>query len=155
MKKINYKSLIISIAISLGTGIAASLLSRAGTDFYETVKQPMLAPPSWLFPVVWSILYILMGVSAYLVYESACTVKRKALTVYGVQLAINFIWTLVFFNSRAFLPAFVLIVVLWIAIAAMIALFHRCRPAAAYLQVPYFLWVTFAAYLTYSIYRIN
>ena len=155
MKKINFKSLAVFTAISLGTGILAAILSRSGMDFYETVKKPALAPPGWLFPVVWTILYILMGVSAYLVYETSCRDRRLSLGVWGAQLAVNFIWTLVFFNARAFLIAFILIVVLWILIACMLALFHRCRPAAAYLQIPYFLWVTFAAYLNFAIYSLN
>ena len=155
MKKINFKTLLISIAISLGTGGLAALLSGAGTKFYSSVNKPVLSPPGWLFPVVWTALYILMGVSAYMIYEGNCSLRRRALTVYAAQLALNFIWTLVFFNAKAFLFAFILIIALWILIAAMIALFHKCRPIAAYLQVPYFLWVTFAAYLTWSIYSLN
>ena len=155
MKKINWKTLLISVAISLGTGILAAILSRSGAGFYETIDQPKLLPPSWLFPVVWTAPYILMGISAYMIYESTCPSRRRALAVYAAQLAVNFIWTLVFFNARAFLLAFILIIVLWILIITMIALFHKCRPAAAYLQVPYFLWVTFAAYLTWSIYALN
>ena len=155
MKKINLKTLLISIAISLGTGGLAALLTGAGSEFYSSINKPALSPPAWLFPVVWTALYILMGVSAYMIFESSCANRRQALTVYGAQLAVNFIWTLVFFNARAFLFAFILIIVLWILIIAMIAAFHKCRPLAAYLQVPYFLWVTFAAYLTWSIYVLN
>ncbi|MBR0303068.1 MAG: tryptophan-rich sensory protein [Clostridia bacterium] len=155
MKKINFKSLAVFVAISLGTGILATLFSRPRADFYGSINQPAVTPPSWLFPIVWTILYILMGVSAYLIYETSCRDRRLSLGVWAFQLAVNFIWTLVFFNARAFLFAFILIIVLWIMIAVMIALFHRCRPTAAYLQVPYFLWVTFAAYLTWSIYMLN
>jgi len=155
MKKINFKTLLISVAISLGTGILAAILSNSGSDFYESINRPPLSPPSWLFPVVWTVLYILMGISAYFIYESKCLFRTRALTLYASQLAVNFIWTLVFFNARAYLAAFILIVILWILIIAMIAAFHKCRPLAAYLQVPYYLWVTFAAYLTWSIYVIN
>ena len=155
MKKINLKSLALFVAISLGTGILASIFSRSRSDFYSSINPPALTPPAWLFPIVWTILYILMGVSAYLIFESGCLDKKLPLGVWGVQLAINFIWTLVFFNARAFLLAFILIVALWILIACMIALFHRCRPLAAYLQIPYFLWVTFAAYLNFAIYSLN
>ena len=155
MKKIDLKALLISVAISLGTGGLAALLTGAGSDFYESINKPALSPPSWLFPVVWTILYILMGVSAYMIYKSDCASKRRALVVYASQLAVNFVWSLVFFNAEAFLAAFMLIIALWLLIIAMIALFHKCRPIAAYLQVPYFLWVTFAAYLTWSIYNLN
>ena len=155
MKRINLKSLLVSIAISLGTGGLAALLTGAGSDFYSSLNKPALAPPAWLFPVVWTVLYILMGVSAYLVYESVCRSKRRALAVYAAQLAVNFVWSLVFFNAEAFLAAFILIIVLWVLIISMIAAFHRCSPAAAYLQIPYLLWVTFAAYLTWSVYSLN
>ena len=155
MKKISLGSLILCIAIPLGVGGLAALLTGAGADFYSSVKMPPLSPPSWLFPVVWTILYILMGVSLYLVRQSACDGKRSSYILFGAQLAVNFIWSLVFFNARAFLLAGVLIVVLWALILAMLSSFHRCRPAAGYLQVPYFLWVTFAAYLTWSIYSLN
>ncbi len=155
MKKINLKTLLISIAISLGTGGLAALLTGAGTDFYSSINKPALSPPAWLFPAVWTVLYILMGISAYMIYEGGCSTKRSALGIYGAQLAVNFVWSLVFFNAKAFLLAFILIVILWILIASMIAAFHKCRPLAAYLQIPYFLWVTFAAYLTWSIYVLN
>ena len=155
MKKINLKTLLISIAISLGAGGLAALLTGAGSEFYSSINRPALSPPSWLFPVVWTVLYILMGVSAYIIYEGNCTTRRRALTIYAAQLAVNFVWTLVFFNAKAFLLSFILIIILWLLIAAMIAAFHKCRPLAAYLQVPYFLWVTFAAYLTWSIYVLN
>ena len=155
MKKINLKALLISVAISLGTGGLAALLTGAGTEFYSSVNKPALSPPAWLFPVVWTALYILMGVSAYMIYDGKCPSRRSALRIYIAQLAVNFIRTLVFFNARAFLLAFILIIVLWILIISMIALFHKCSETAAYLQVPYFLWVTFAAYLTWSIYILN
>ena len=155
MKKINIGSLISSIAIPLAVGGLAAILTGAGMDFYSSVKMPPLSPPSWLFPVVWTILYILMGISLYLVRQSDCRNKKTSYILFGLQLAVNFIWSLVFFNARAFLAAAILIVVLWGLILAMLASFHRCRPAAGYLQVPYFLWVTFAAYLTWSIYYLN
>ena len=155
MKKIDLKALLISVAISLGAGGLAALFTGAGSEFYDSIERPALSPPSWVFPFVWTILYILMGVSAYIIYESSCGNKKTALKVYLAQLAVNFVWSIVFFNAKAFLFAFILIMVLWLLIIAMIALFHRCRPIAAYLQVPYFLWVTFAAYLTWSIYYLN
>ena len=155
MKKINIKTLLISVAISLGVGGLAALLTGAGMEFYSSINKPALSPPAWLFPVVWTVLYILMGVSAYMIYEGNCQTKRRALALYAAQLAVNFIWTLVFFNARSFLPAFILIIALWLLIAAMIGTFHKCRPIAAYLQIPYFLWVTFAAYLNWSIYVLN
>ena len=154
MKKINIKALVICIAIPLAVGGLAALITGAGSDFYETIKRPALSPPSWLFPVVWTVLYILMGVSSYLIWERGER-GRSALTVYGAQLALNFVWSLVFFNAKAFLAAGIIIVVLWVLIAVMLGMFYRVRRSAAYLQIPYFLWVTFATYLTWSIFYLN
>ena len=154
MKKINIKALVICIAIPLAVGGLAALITGAGSDFYETIKRPALSPPSWLFPVVWTVLYILMGVSSYLIWERGER-GRSALTVYGAQLALNFVWSLVFFNAKAFLAAGIIIIVLWVLIAVMLGMFYRVRRSAAYLQIPYFLWVTFATYLTWSIFYLN
>ncbi|MBQ7669674.1 MAG: tryptophan-rich sensory protein [Clostridia bacterium] len=154
MKKLNYKALVIFIAIPLAVGGLAALLTGAGSDFYETIKRPALSPPSWLFPVVWTILYILMGVSSYMIWERGERGK-SALVIYGIQLAVNFAWSLVFFNAKAFLAAAIVIVVLWVLIAVMLGMFYRVRRQAAYLQIPYFLWVTFATYLTWAIYYLN
>lgn len=154
MKKIDIKALVICIAIPLAVGGLAALITGAGSDFYETIKRPALSPPSWLFPVVWTVLYILMGVSSYLIWERGER-GRSALTVYGAQLALNFVWSLVFFNAKAFLAAGIIIVVLWVLIAVMLGMFYRVRRSAAYLQIPYFLWVTFATYLTWSIFYLN
>ena len=154
MKRINVKTLLLSLVPSLAVGGLAALLTGAGGDFYETVNKPALSPPPWLFPVVWTVLYILMGVSLCLVTESGRG-TRLAYLIYSVQLAVNFVWSLVFFNSREFLAAAILIVVLWALILAMIVSFRKIRPAAAYLQLPYFFWVTFASYLAWAIYRLN
>lgn len=153
MKKINLKSFLISVAIPLLVGGLAALITGAGMDFYATINKPALSPPSWLFPVVWTILYFLMGVSLYRVREKAC--GKCAVRIFAAQLAVNFIWSIVFFNARAYLAAFILIIVLWAAILAMIASFHKCDKTAAYLQIPYFFWVTFAAYLNWAIYALN
>lgn len=156
LKKI--KPYIISIALALGVGGLSAFLTSDSMDFYKTVNKPALAPPGWLFPIVWTILFILMGISAALVYTDRSVSEKKkneALTVYAIQLGFNFFWTLIFFNLRAFLFAFIWIIVLWILIIIMIVEFYRIRKLAGYLQIPYLLWVTFAAYLNFMIYILN
>ena len=123
---------------------------------YESLIKPSLSPPGWVFPIVWTILYILMGVSAYLVWTSEKSGKRNiALGAYAVQLALNFIWTIVFFGFDAYLAAFAILVMLWLAILFMILAFYGVNKAAAYLQIPYLLWVTFAGYLNLAIWLLN
>nr|WP_308415457.1 TspO/MBR family protein [Sporanaerobium hydrogeniformans] len=98
--KINWKSLIISLVISLGIGFFAGFLTQNSMEVFEALKKPPLAPPGLVFPIVWTILYSLMGISAYLVYEAEAPqrTKEKALSIYGFQLLFNFLWSIVFFN---------------------------------------------------------
>lgn len=152
---IKLKPLIISLLISLGIGGLAGFLTTNSMKIYKSLNQPNLAPPSFVFPVVWTILYILMGISAYLIYQSDSVNKNKALAIYGVQLIFNFIWPLIFFNGGMYLFSFIWLIALWILVLWMIILFYKIKPAAAYLQISYLLWLTFAAYLNFSIYLLN
>lgn len=138
-------------------GAVSALLSGGFSDFFDKYKEPPLLPPAWLFPVVWTILYAVMGFSAYLIYNSAAdTDKRKsALTIYWAQLALNFMWSIVFFRFEALWLAFVIIMALWVLIIAMIVKFRKISPLAAYINIPYLLWVTFAAYLNLATAVIN
>lgn len=152
------RSFVIAIIIPLAVGGLSALLTMGSMDLYETIIQPPLAPPAILFPIVWTILYTLMGISSGIIYNSQNgteAARNNALAVYALQLFINFIWSIVFFNLRAFLPAFVLILVLWVLIIVMIIRFYKIDKTAALLQIPYLLWVTFAAYLTLAIYILN
>ena len=152
------RSFVIAIIIPLVVGGLSALLTMGSMDLYETIIQPPLAPPAILFPIVWTILYTLMGISSGIIYNSQNgteAARNNALAVYALQLFINFIWSIVFFNLRAFLPAFVLILVLWVLIIVMIIRFYKIDKTAALLQIPYLLWVTFAAYLTLAIYILN
>lgn len=154
-KKFNVTGLLISIAISLGVGVLSGLITLGSFNTYSNLQQPALAPPGWLFPVVWTVLYILMGISAYLVYISDNEQKYIGLAVYGLQLIFNFLWSIIFFNLGHPLFAFVWLVILWILIVAMIISFYKVNPTAGLLQIPYLLWVTFAGYLNLSIYLLN
>ena len=152
---INWKSLTANLAISLGTGIFSALITRNSMDTYKNLNLPKLAPPSILFPIVWTILFILMGISAYIIYESNSDQKQSALTIYGIQLLVNFIWPILFFNLELYLFSFIWIILLWLLIILMINLFKKISSIAAYLQIPYLLWVTFASYLNFMIYYNN
>jgi len=153
MKK--FKVYAISILIALGVGGLSAFLTRGEMRVYSTLVQPPLAPPSWLFPIVWSILFILMGISAGMIYLSHSYEKGSALTVYGLQLAVNFIWSLIFFNMKAYYLAFFWLLLLLALIIIMVYKFCKINKTAAYLQIPYLLWVTFAGYLTLAIAILN
>ena len=150
------KPYVISIAIALGVGALSALLTRNNMDIYDKINRPALTPPMILFPIVWGMLYTLMGISSALVY-----VKRDegddggALKIYALQLIVNFFWSIIFFNMQSFLFAFIWILLLWVLIIIMIVQFRKISPLAAYLQIPYLLWVTFAAYLTFMVYFLN
>lgn len=153
-----YKPYIISVAIALGVGALAALLTKDNMNIYDRINMPPLSPPGWLFPIVWTILYVLMGIGSARIFLKGQK-KRKdvssILKVYVWQLAVNFIWSLVFFNMQAYLLSFAWIIVLWALIYTMIKKFREVDELSAKLQIPYLLWVTFAAYLNYMIWILN
>jgi len=154
--RIKWKPLLISLAIPLAVGGLSALLTRESMDFYETVNKPLFAPPGTVFPIVWTILFLLMGLSAYLVWmEKDSPLRRPALWVYGVQLAVNFVWPLLFFRARAFLPAFLWLLALIILVAVMLGQFRRIKPLAGRLQLPYLLWLLFAGALNLGVWLLN
>lgn len=153
--KHKWKVYALCIAICLAVGGLAALIGMDGMRAYPALNQPPLAPPGWLFPVVWTILYTLMGISGGMIYLSHDDCRRDALRVFALQLFLNFGWTVLFFALSLRLAAFVWIVVLEAVIVVMIAMFFAIRPKAAYLQIPYFLWVAFAAYLNFSVWWLN
>ena len=155
VQQIKWKPFLISLAVTLGVGALSGWLTRGSMQVYQEFQKPPLSPPAILFPIVWTVLYILMAISAYLIYESDPGCRRPALIVFGVQLAVNFLWPIFFFNLRAYLFAFLWLILLWVLVIVMIILFHRCRRCAALLQIPYVLWLTFAAYLSCSVWLLN
>ncbi len=148
---VNWKELLISLFISLGAGALAGLLTSDSMQKYATMYKPPLAPPGWVFPVVWTVLYILMGIAAYLVYVSDSDQKKTALTLYGVQLVANVLWSVIFFELDAYLLAFAWLLLLWYLIFLTLKSFYEINPTAGKLLIPYLLWVTFAGYLNLSI----
>ena len=153
MKK--YKYLIISILISLGVGGLSALITGGDMDTYKYLSKPPLSPPSVLFPIVWTILFILMGISAYMVYVPKDRDKDSALMVYVIQLIINFFWSIIFFSLKLRLFAFIWIILLLVLIIIMIVKFYRISNKAGLLQIPYLIWNFFATYLTIAIYILN
>lgn len=151
---IQWKKLITCIAIPLAVGGLSALLTRDSMDAFATINKPVLSPPGWLFPVVWTILYILMGIASYLVLTSEKS-NSAALAVYSIQLLVNFCWSILFFNLERYLLAFLWLVLLWLLIVKMTRLFYRISKPAGYLMIPYLLWVTFAGYLNFAIYLLN
>ena len=150
----NKSALIIFILIPLAAGSLSALLS-GNSAAYLALNKPPLSPPSFLFPIVWTILYILMGISSYIIYESETPEKNKALRLYFIQLFFNFLWSIFFFGFSMYFFAFLWLLVLIILIVLMIYQFHKISPVAAYLQIPYLIWCLFAAYLNFMIYQLN
>ena len=145
------------MALSEGVGLLAGLLTRGGAEsFGQTVMQPPFAPPAWLFPVVWTVLYALMGIGAAGISLSGDSGERnRALNVFVAQLVVNFFWSLIFFNAEAYGFALIWLILLWLLILWMIVAFWQVDKPAAFLQLPYLLWVTFAGYLNYGIWKLN
>ncbi len=154
---IKLKPLLINLFIPLAVGGLSALFTMNSMEIFEQLNQPPLSPPGWLFPVVWSVLFLLMGIGAYLVFTSSAPKKeiRTALTIYGIQLIFNFFWSVIFFNFEAYLFAFIWLVFLWVLILANILLFYRISKPAGLLLIPYLLWVTFAGYLNFAIFLLN
>ncbi len=154
--KIQWKKLIICIAVPLLVGGLSAWLTKDSMETFDAIAKPPLSPPGWLFPIVWSILYVLMGIASYLILTSDKPARSKtALSVYGIQLVFNFFWSIIFFNLEAYLFAFFWLLALWVLIIITTVLFWRIDKRAGYLMLPYLLWVTFAAYLNFGIYLLN
>lgn len=150
-------SMIVAILIPLLIGAFSTFLTSEDMVIYETMEQPPLAPPAWLFPVAWTILYILMGISSYLIYaaEADPDKTRKALTIYAIQLAMNFFWSTLFFTYSRYLIALIWLLAMWVLILICVIRFYRIRRIAGLLMGILFLWTTFAAYLNLAIYLIS
>ena len=152
----NLKTRLISWAIPLAVGGLATLLS-GGNDLYRSINQLPLSPPAWVFPLVWTALYIAMGEAAYRVLTSGADKGqiKKALIAYGAQLFLNFLWPLFFFGGQMYLTAFILLIVLWVAVFITTRRFSRIDENAGDLMLPYLLWVTFAGYLNLGVFLLN
>ena len=156
LKEINWKRLIPALLIPLAVGALASLLTKDAMSRFGALEKPPLSPPTWVFPVVWTILYLLMGLASYLVVMSADGPERAtALRFYALQLVFNFFWSILFFNLEAYLLAFFWLLALLLLIVVTTVQFWRIRCAAGALLLPYLLWVSFAGYLNLGIYLLQ
>lgn len=155
--KPNWKKLLICIAIPLAVGGLSALLTGGTMERFQDLVKPPLSPPGWLFPVVWTILYALMGWASYRILEAEAPEeeKKQALLFYGLQLLVNFIWSPVFFRWELRLTAFFILVALWVLIYITMRKFSAIDETASDLLLPYILWVTFAAYLNLGIFLLN
>lgn len=151
----NWKALLLNLLLPLGVGGLAALFTRGAMEQYGSLNQPPLSPPGWVFPVVWTALYLLMGLAAYLVWQTGSAARGGAFFLYGVQLALNFGWTLLFFCVQNYLFALVWLFLLWVAVLCTLTRFFQLRPAAGWLLLPYLLWVTFAGYLNAGVWLLN
>ena len=150
------KPYVISVLIAFAVGGLAALLTKDSMSMYEEIVKPALAPPGWIFPVAWGILYTLMGISSAGVYvKTQGKIIGTGLDYYIISLVFNFLWTIIFFNMKAFLFSFIWLIILWILILLTIINYKKYCKVAAYLQIPYLLWVTFAGYLNFMIYLLN
>jgi tryptophan-rich sensory protein len=145
------------ILLAEGVGLLAGLLTRDATALYGTsINKPPLAPPAIVFPIVWTVLYALMGIGAARVATSPNREPEDvALNLFVIQLIVNFFWSFFFFNAQAFGFAAIWLVLLWVLVLLMIVAFWKVDRLAAWLQIPYLIWLTFAAYLNFAVYLLN
>lgn len=156
LRKQNWKAYVFFIVLSEAIGVISGLLSRGGMEAFNSIEGSALTPPAIVFPVVWTVLYALMGIGAARIWLAETSDERsRSLIIYFVQLAVNFFWSIIFFNIQAYGFALVWLILLWFLIALMILSYRSVDRIASWLQLPYFIWVTFAAYLNYSVWIMN
>lgn len=153
----NSRQLLLCIAVPLAVGGLSAWLTRGSMRTFASLNKPPLSPPGWLFPVVWTLLFVLMGAASFLVLRSGQSQQaiRPALQLYGIQLGVNFFWSIFFFNLSLYYFSFIWLVFLWFLILAAAVRFYRISRAAGLLMLPYLLWVAFAGYLNWGICRLN
>lgn len=149
--------LIISILLPLSVGaIAGMFTSQAVPIWYASLNKPSFSPPNWVFGPVWTTLYILLGISFFLIWKEEASKERDlAIKVFSIQMLLNFAWSFLFFYFNLIGAALIEIILLWTSIAAMIYLFYKIKPVAAYMNIPYLLWVSFATILNAGYYFLN
>ena len=154
---VNYPKLIVSIVACQLAGVIGSIFTAPNiATWYASIAKPAFNPPNWVFAPAWTTLFLLMGISVYLIWNRPDWKKNiTALAAFDTQLALNVVWSFLFFGLQNPFFAFIEIIILWIAILATIILFYRIDRRAAYLLIPYIAWVTFAALLNYSIWILN
>ncbi len=153
----NILRLAIFIAIPLSVGFLAGFLTQNSREFYAALQKPPLAPPGAVFPIVWTILYTLIGIASYIIYRQGISKDyvRDALKYYAISLLLSFIWPLVFFRFKMLFGAFWVLLLLWLFTGIATAKFYRIKHSAGLLMLPYWLWITYAGYLNLATWLLN
>lgn len=150
------KTLLTAVAIPLAVGGVSGFLTRNSMSTFQKLKKPPLSPPGWLFPVVWTVLFIFMGAASWIVWRKpGSEERRKALKTYGVQLVVNFFWPVLFFLGKKYTIAFAWLCFLWYLVYSCLTQFCRLSRKAGALLVPYLVWLTYAGYLNLMISILN
>lgn len=156
IKKINWFQLLVIVLTTELVGVLGNLFSGNTGQIYTSFIKPPLSPPGWLFGIIWPILYLLMGIAAYIIYQTPETPERKkATTLYWVQLFVNFLWPIVFFRFEWYCISVIVILLLDVLVLITTIWFYKIKKAAGYLMVPYLLWILFATYLNVGIAVLN
>lgn len=156
MKKINWFQLIVIVLVTELIGMLGNLFSGKAGQIYTSFVKPPLSPPGWLFGVIWPILYLLMGIAAYIIYQTPPTPERKkATTLYWVQLFVNFLWPIIFFRFKWYWISVAVIILLDVLVLITTIRFYKIKKAAGYLMIPYLIWILFATYLNIGIAVLN
>ncbi len=157
VNKKELEGLVLSVLIAEAVGFLSGFLARNSRQVYDSLIKPSMAPPGWLFPVVWTILYALMGIAAYKVYSSdvSKTKKRNALIVYSLQLLVNFSWSIVFFRYGLIGYSVFILILLDILVIICTILFYRIDKKSAFLMIPYIIWILYATDLNAAIWLLN
>ena len=161
-KRVNVFKLIVAILIPLAIGMLSSFITKDAMMSFNAMKKPQLAPTGILFPIAWTILYILMGISSYIIYiydakndTSISNLKNKCLSLYAIQFVFNFFWSIIFFKFKLYIFAFAWLVILWILVFKLMKESKKISKVASYLLIPYLAWMVFAVYLNIGIIILN
>ena len=149
------KKLILNIVLTIIIGVLPSVFIFKNMNDYSSLNKPPLSPPGFIFPIAWTILYILMGISYYIVTNKKSLYTEEAKLIYGIQLVVNALWTPIFFGLKQYFLAFAWILMLIVLVIFMIIIFNKIDKKAAYLQIPYLLWLIFASYLNFGVFMLN
>ena len=155
MKNLDIKKLLFYIITTILIGTIPSIFVFKSMNVYNSLNRPPLSPPPIVFPIAWTILYILMGISIYIIMQSKRKLKKNARLIYYIQLATNALWTPIFFGFKEYFLAFLWILMLIVFVITMILTFYKISKKAAYIQIPYLLWLLFASYLNFGVFVLN
>lgn len=153
--QIKWKPLACSIAIPLALGLLVGFLTKDSMGIYEQLNKPAMALPGYVFQAIWLILFVLLGIASYIIYVSGSPEKEKALQLYGINLLLIFVWPVTFFLFQSYYVAFVIEIILWGVAFTMVSMFTQISRLAGWILLPYFIWVTYAAYLNFQILLLN